>query len=87
MQSQTLYEKYGGEDTICKIVDQFYGKVLKDERVKHFFKHTDMTKQRKHQTNFICFVLGGPKQYTGRIMRAAYSKLTLDSTTLISMRS
>ena len=78
MQSQTLYEKYGGEDTIAKIVDQFYGKVLKDERVSHFFEHTDMTKQRKHQTNFICFVLGGPKQYTGRTMRAAHSKLTLD---------
>lgn len=78
MESKSLYEKYGGEDTIAKIVEQFYEKVLKDDRVKGFFENTDMNKQKRHQTNFICFVLGGPKQYTGRTMRAAHSKLTLE---------
>lgn len=80
MQAQSLYDKYGGEDTIAKIVDQFYVKVLADPRVNEFFKNTDMVKQRKHQTNFICFALGGPKQYTGRTMRAAHAKLDLNDT-------
>ena len=75
---ENLYLKYGGESTISKIVDQFYEKVLNDKRVKHFFVNTNMTKQRNHQTNFISFVLGGPKQYTGRSMQAAHSKLSLD---------
>lgn len=74
---QSLYDKYGGEDTIEKVVDSFYVKVLADERVKHFFEHTDMKKQRKHQTNFICFALGGPKSYTGKTMRAAHEKMEL----------
>ena len=66
-----------GEETVAKIVDKFYEKVLTDDRVKGFFEHTDMKKQRNHQTNFICFALGGPKAYTGRTMRAAHAKLTL----------
>lgn len=63
---------------IASIVDQFYKKVLVDDRVKDFFAQTDMNKQRKHQTNFICFALGGPKQYTGRAMRVAHANMGLE---------
>ena len=72
-----MYDKLGGEDTVAKVVDSFYVKVLADERVKHYFEHTDMAKQRRHQTNFICFALGGPKNYTGRTMRAVHAKMNL----------
>jgi hemoglobin len=74
---KSLYDKYGGEDTIASVVDQFYKKVLADPRVKDFFNKTDMTKQRRHQTNFICFALGGPKKYTGKNMRDAHAGMGL----------
>ncbi|WP_088043048.1 group 1 truncated hemoglobin [Bacillus sp. EAC] len=75
---QTLYEKFGGEEAVSKVVDYFYNElVLKDETVNHFFEKTDMEKQRKHQTKFISFALGGPNQYSGKSMSKAHEGLNL----------
>ena len=73
----TLYEKLGGQQAIEKVVDDFYNRVLADDTVNHFFAHTDMAKQRRHQTAFISYALGGPKQYTGRSMEKAHEGLHL----------
>ena len=73
----TLYEKFGGEETIAKVVDYFYELVLADDTVNHFFKNTDMEKQRRHQTKFISFALGGPNQYTGGSMAKAHAGMNL----------
>ena len=78
MTEQTLYEKVGGEEAIGKVVDYFYSElVLKDPTVNHFFENTDMEKQRKHQTKFISFALGGPNQYTGSSMAKAHKGMNL----------
>lgn len=77
METAVLYEKFGGEDTIRKVVDYFYELVLADETVNGFFKNTDMDKQRKHQTKFISFALGGPNQYTGTSMAKAHAGMNL----------
>ncbi|WP_180320580.1 group I truncated hemoglobin [Alkalihalobacterium alkalinitrilicum] len=75
---QTIYEKLGGEDAIAKVVDYFYTElVLKDDTVNHFFKHTDMEKQRRHQTKFISFALGGPNQYSGQSMEKAHEGMNI----------
>ena len=73
----TLYDKMGGESAIKGIVDDFYRDVLADEIVSHFFEHTDMAKQRRHQTAFISYALGGTKQYSGRSMEKAHAGLNL----------
>lgn len=73
----TLYDKFGGEDVISKVVDYFYELVLADDTVNYFFKNTDMEKQRKHQTKFISFALGGPNQYTGASMAKAHAGMNL----------
>lgn len=73
----TLYEKVGGEEAISKVVDYFYGLVLADDTVNHFFKNIDMEKQHKHQTKFISFALGGPNQYTGLSMAKAHTGMNL----------
>lgn len=74
----TLYEKLGGEESISKVVDYFYDLVLKDDTVNHYFKETDMDQQRKHQTKFISFALGGPKQYSGLSMAKAHEGMNLE---------
>jgi hemoglobin len=76
----TFYEKYGGEETIGKVVDYFYDLVLADDTVNHFFTNTDMEKQRKHQTKFISYALGGPNQYTGQSMAKAHEGMNLQPT-------
>lgn len=73
----TFYEKYGGEETVAKVVDYFYELVLADDTVNHFFANTDMEKQRKHQTKFISFALGGPNQYSGQSMAKAHEGMNL----------
>lgn len=76
--AESLYEKVGGEEAISKVVDYFYSElVLKDETVNQFFQNTDMEKQRAHQTKFISFALGGPKQYTGQSMAKAHEGMNL----------
>ncbi|WP_053363661.1 group 1 truncated hemoglobin [Bacillus sp. FJAT-27251] len=75
---QSLYEKLGGEEAIGKVVDYFYNElVLKDESVNHYFEHTDMDKQRRHQTKFISFALGGPNQYSGQSMAKAHEGMNI----------
>jgi hemoglobin len=73
----TFYENYGGEETISKVVDYFYELVLADDTVNHFFKDTDMEKQRRHQTKFISYALGGPNQYSGQSMAQAHAGMNL----------
>lgn len=78
MSEQTVYEKVGGAEAIEKVVDYFYEElVLKDPTVNQFFEETDMEKQRKHQTKFISFALGGPNQYTGNSMAKAHEGMNL----------
>lgn len=76
MSTPSLYEKLGGQAAIRQVVDEFYNRVLADPTVNHFFAHTDMEKQRQHQTAFISFALGG-SDYTGRSMEQAHSGLNL----------
>ncbi|GIP20606.1 group 1 truncated hemoglobin [Paenibacillus sp. J22TS3] len=73
----TLYEKFGGEESIAKVVDYFYDLVMADETVNKFFEHTDMKKQRTHQTKFISYALGGPNQYTGGAMSKVHTGMNL----------
>jgi hemoglobin len=77
MSNETLYEKFGGEENIAKVVDTFYELVLADDTVNHFFKETDMEKQLKHQTKFISFALGGPNQYSGKSMAKAHQGMNI----------
>ncbi|MDD9267355.1 group 1 truncated hemoglobin [Paenibacillus sp. GCM10023248] len=76
-QTTTLYDKLGGEQAIGKVVDYFYELILADDTINDFFKNTDMEKQRKHQTKFISFALGGPNQYSGLSMAKAHTGMNL----------
>ena len=38
----TLYERIGGTAAVKAAVDIFYGKVLLDDRIRHFFDGVDM---------------------------------------------
>ncbi len=71
----TLFEKIGGEPAVNMAVDIFYNRILADDRIKHFFANTDMTKQRHHQKRFLTYVFGGSNQYDGKSMRAVHSRL------------
>lgn len=77
---ESVYEQIGGEAAVDLAVDQFYRKVLADERISHFFDSVDMDKQRAKQKAFLTFAFGGPNKYTGRDMRAAHAHMKLTET-------
>lgn len=54
-----LYERLGGEDGINNVVLLFYIKLLKDERISHFFVNTDIEAQVAKQKLFLNMVLVG----------------------------
>lgn len=56
--NMTLLERVGGKQALSAVVDKFYEFMLADPIVSHFFKNTDMTKQRAQQKAFlgmVCF--------------------------------
>lgn len=77
---QTLYEQLGGRETINSAVDIFYDRVLTDDRIKHFFKHADVTKLRGMLKIFFAFAFGAPVNYSGRDLRSAHAHMKLDET-------
>lgn len=77
MHTPILYDKLGGKQAIEQIVDDFYKNVLADNTINSFFAHTDMEKQRRHQTAFISYALGSQDQYMGRSMDKAHAGLNL----------
>ena len=74
----TLYERLGGEAAVNAAVDIFYGKVMADERISHFFFFLDMVAQANKQKAFLTMAFGGPHHYSGRDMRAGHAHLALN---------
>lgn len=71
----TLFEQLGGQGAVELAVDNFYRKVLADDRVSRFFEGVDMDKQRAKQKAFLTMAFGGPHNYTGKDMRVGHAHL------------
>lgn len=41
--SEPLFDQLGGQDAIDAVVDEFYDRILSDDRVAHHFEDTDVT--------------------------------------------
>ncbi len=74
----TLYDKLGGAAAVDLAVEKFYEKVLADERVQHFFDHTNMQQQKQHQKGFMTYAFGGAQHWNGRTMREAHKELVAE---------
>jgi hemoglobin len=71
----SLFEKLGGQSAIELAVDQFYDRILKDDRIKHFFVDVNMKKQRQYQKAFLTYSFGGAEKYGGKMLRQAHQNL------------
>ncbi len=71
----SLYNDIGGEAAVNAAVDVFYRKVLKDNRIKHFFDGVDMAQQAAKQKAFLTMAFGGPHNYSGADMRKGHASL------------
>jgi len=73
----TLFERIGGESAVDAAVDNFYEKVLADDRINSFFENLDMFAQARKQKAFLTMAFGGPSHYTGKDLRAGHAHLGL----------
>ncbi len=71
----SLYERLGGAAAVDLAVNNFYRKVLVDDRINAFFDGVDMERQAAKQKAFLTFVFGGPNNYTGLDMRKGHAHL------------
>jgi hemoglobin len=56
----TLFDKYGGTETMRGLVREFYKYARASPKVGHFFSKLNMEKLIDHQVQFLSFVLGKP---------------------------
>lgn len=77
---ETVFERLGGQAAVESIVNDFYDRVLNDQRVLHHFEDSDTTELRAHQVQFISAVTGGPVEYSGNDMRDAHKGMGITDT-------
>lgn len=69
---QSIYHQIGGYEAIEVVVDDFYDRVLADDRLSAFFTGTNMNRLKGKQAEFFAATLGGPESYTGASMKRAH---------------
>ena len=73
--AQTLFEKYGGTNTVRAVVESFYEKVLANPKTNHHFHGRDLERVKKYQVEMFSNVMGSPEPYTGRDMVSVHTGL------------
>lgn len=63
---QTLFHRIGGEETISRLIDDFYQRVMNDDELSPFFVDVPMEKLRRMQREFFTVALDGESNYSGR---------------------
>ena len=74
---KSLYERIGGEESIAKLVDHFYAKVVADPEIGYYFTHVPMGKLIPMQREFFAMATGGPTLYSGRPLSEVHRPLAI----------
>jgi hemoglobin len=72
---KSLYERLGGSAAISAVVDDFAGRVLKDDRVNKKFARTNAPRLLFHLKEQVCAATGGPCEYTGLSMKESHKNM------------
>jgi hemoglobin len=76
---KTLYESMGGESVLRIAVDHFADNVQTDDRINFTFAEADIVKFKRLIFEQLCNLSGGPCKYTGRDLRTAHAKLSINN--------
>ena len=59
-ETETLYNRIGGEAVVNGMVDEFYARVLADSELRPFFENTSVERLTKMQKAFFAAAMDGP---------------------------
>ncbi|HEX5255731.1 MAG TPA: group 1 truncated hemoglobin [Mycobacterium sp.] len=68
----SIYDRIGGHEAIGVVVEDFYVRVLADDRLSGFFTGTKMNRLKGKQVEFFAAALGGPEPYAGAPMKQVH---------------
>jgi hemoglobin len=68
----SIYDAIGGYEAIELVVEDFYRRVLADDRLSGFFTGSNMNRLKGKQVEFFAAALGGPQPYTGASMKQVH---------------
>ena len=74
---ESLYNKYGGFETVSKVIHGFYDKVLASDTLKAYFEGMDTQRLIDHQTKFFCDIMGGPIAFEGRTLAQIHANMDI----------
>lgn len=77
MNEPSLYERLGGEENTRLIAGSILDSHLKNDKIKHRFRHVDRHETWRKVTEFNCAGTGVPQHYSGRRMLAAHRGLNV----------
>jgi hemoglobin len=75
--NKSLYDRLGGKDAITAVVDDFVGRVAKDNRINARFATADIPNLKAKLVEQICMATGGPCTYSGKDMKMAHKGMNL----------
>ena len=74
---KSLYDRLGGKTAIQKVIHEFVGNVVKDDRIKKFFAKTNGPKLEGLLVDQVCEATGGPCKYKGKSMADAHKGMKI----------
>jgi hemoglobin len=72
-----VYKAFHEKEGIQRIIDDFIGRVTTDPRIKARFENANLPRLNLLLVQQICYLTGGPCEYTGRDMKSAHAAMGL----------
>jgi hemoglobin len=73
----SVYQAFGGQPGMFKLVDIFVANLLADPRIKDKFEHANIPRLKIELEQQFCALTGGPCKYTGKDMTTAHKGMEL----------
>ncbi|HEY1086859.1 MAG TPA: group 1 truncated hemoglobin, partial [Archangium sp.] len=74
---KVLFERLGGKPAVEAVIDDFLGRVSKDELINSGFAVGHVPRLRQRLIELVCAASGGPCTYSGRDMVSAHAGMKI----------
>ena len=74
---QSVYDAFRGKEGIARIMEDFVPRIFADPRIAGHFKTTNPDRLKLMLTQQVCYLTGGPCEYSGRDMTEVHANLGL----------
>ncbi len=73
-----VFEQFGGKPGLDALMEDFMIKLIEDPRTRDYFAEADQKHIKAMLAEQFCVILGGPCFYTGKGMKEAHARLSIN---------